>query len=55
MGSRSRRLYGGFLDGPHNTIGITTPTDRQHRWVLVVWLLALAAIVDGMALVLRFV
>jgi hypothetical protein len=49
------RLYDGFLRGLHNTIGITTPTDRQLRWVLVVWLLSLAAIVDGMALLLQYV
>jgi hypothetical protein len=49
------RFYDSFLRGLHNTIGITTPTDRQLRWVLVVWLLSLAAIVDGMALLLLYV
>lgn len=42
----------GLLRGLHNTIGISTPTDRQLRWVLVVWLLCTAAIVDGLALLL---
>lgn len=50
-----RRLYDGFLRGLHATIGITTPSDRQLRWVLVVWLLCTLAIVDGLALMLAYV
>lgn len=50
-----RRFYDGFLRGLHATIGITTPTDRQLRWVLIVWLLSTVAIVDGLAWMLVYV
>lgn len=50
-----RRLYDGFLRGLHNTIGITTPTDRQLRWVLIAWVMATLVIVDGLAGMLVYV
>jgi hypothetical protein len=49
------RLYGGLLRGLHNTIGITTPTDRQLQWVLVVWIVSMVAIVDLMAVLFAYV
>ena len=47
--------FNGFLRGLHKTIGISTPTDRQLRWVLVVWLLAVLAIVDGLAFLMAYI
>lgn len=55
VGLMPRRLYDGFLRGLHNTIGITTPSDRQLRWVLAAWLLSTLIIVDGLALMLVYV
>jgi hypothetical protein len=48
------QLYG-FLRGLHKTIGISTPSDQQLRWVLVVWLLAMLVIVDGLALLMAYI
>jgi hypothetical protein len=42
-------LYDGLMRGLHNTIGITTPSERQVRWVLIVWILCMLAIFDAMA------
>jgi hypothetical protein len=50
-----KRVYDGPLRGLHNVIGITTPSDRQLRWVLVVWLLCTVAIFDAMAALLVYV
>ena len=49
------RLYGGMLRGLHNTIGITTPSDRQLRWVLIVWIVSAVVIFDTMAALLIYV
>jgi hypothetical protein len=49
------KLYNSFLRGLHATIGITTPTDRQLRWVLVVWALSTLFIVDGLLALLVYV
>ena len=49
-----RQWYEGAMRGLHNTIGITTPTERQMRWTLVVWLLSAIVIVDAMALLLVY-
>jgi hypothetical protein len=49
------RFYGGILRGLHNTIGITTPTDRQLQWVLVVWIISMVAIADMMAALFAYV
>jgi hypothetical protein len=49
-----REWYEGAMRGLHNTIGITTPTERQMRWTLVVWLLSAIVIVDAMALLLVY-
>jgi hypothetical protein len=44
-----RRWYFPLVDLLHNSMGITTPTGRQARWVAIVWILSTLAIVDGMA------
>lgn len=49
------KLYDSLLRGLHNTIGITTPSQRQLRWVLVVWVLSVVIIFDAMALLLVYV
>jgi hypothetical protein len=49
------RFYGGILRGLHNTIGITTPTDRQLQWVLIAWIVAMIAIVDLMVVLFAYV
>jgi hypothetical protein len=46
------RVYAGVVRGLHFTIGISTPTPRQLRWTLAVWLISVLAIVDGIALLL---
>lgn len=50
-----KKWYDGAVRGLHATIGITTPTDRQVRAVLVVWLISMLAIVDTMAVLLKYV
>jgi hypothetical protein len=49
------KWYESLLRGLHNTIGITTPTERQLRWVLIVWILSTVVICDAMALLLIYV
>ena len=49
------KLYDGLMRGLHNTIGITTPSERQVRWVLVVWIVCMVAIFDAMAALLVYV
>jgi hypothetical protein len=50
-----KKWYDSLVRGLHATIGITTPTDRQVRAVLVVWLISMLAIVDTMAALLKYV
>jgi hypothetical protein len=50
-----RRWYGGILRGLHNTIGITTPSDTQLRWVLIVWIVSTLFIFDAMAALVVYV
>jgi hypothetical protein len=49
------KLYDGLMRGLHNTIGITTPTPRQARWVMIVWIVSTVIIVDIMAALLVYV
>lgn len=49
------KWYDPLLRGLHNTIGITTPTNRQLRWVLIAWILSTVVICDAMALLLIYV
>ena len=39
----------------HNSIGITTPAERQVRMVALIWIGSLVVIVDGCLLLLLFV
>jgi hypothetical protein len=55
VGVVPQRWYDGVVRGLHSTIGITTPTDRQVRAVLVVWLISMLAILDTMAALLSYV
>jgi len=50
-----KRWYDGLVRGLHATIGITTPSDRQVRAVLIVWLISMLAILDTMAALLKYV
>ena len=47
-----RRWYGGLLRGMHNSIGITTPTDRQVKAVMIAWVASMIVIVDAAVLLL---
>jgi hypothetical protein len=49
------KLYDGLMRGLHNTIGITTPTLRQLRWVMIVWIVSTVIIVDVMLALLVYV
>jgi len=55
VGLIPRRFYDGLMRGLHNTIGITTPTERQARWVLIVWIFCTLAIFDALAALLVYV
>jgi hypothetical protein len=44
----------GLIDGLHATIGISTPTERQTRWVIAFWIAFLLVMVDGMLLLFRY-
>lgn len=48
-------LYATFVRGLHLIIGISTPSERQMRWVLVAWMVSVVLIVDGMILLLWLV
>jgi len=54
-GRVSLRFFATFLDGLHNTIGITTPSPRQVRWVALAWIASVILIVDMLALLLAYV
>jgi len=45
----------GIIEGLHATIGITTPTARQVRWVTAFWIAFILVTVDGMLLLFRYV
>ena len=36
----------GLVAGFHATIGITPPTEKQLRWVIVAWIISVLLIVD---------
>ena len=40
------KVVSGLVAGFHATIGITPPTEKQMRWVIVAWLISLLLIVD---------
>nr|HWB98975.1 hypothetical protein [Bryobacteraceae bacterium] len=39
----------------HRTIGITTPTPKQVRIAILMWIVSMLIIVDGMFLLFRYV
>ena len=49
------KLISGIIEGLHATIGITTPTPRQVRWVTAFWIAFILFTVDGMLLLFRYV
>ena len=55
LGRLVPKRYYGFLRGLHGAIGITTPTDSQLGWVMVAWILSMAAIVDVLAFVMSLI
>ena len=46
MGLVPIKVVGGLIEGFHATIGITPPTEKQLRWVIVTWIISLLVIVD---------
>jgi hypothetical protein len=44
-----------LVEGFHATIGITPPTEKQLRWVIVAWIASLLVIVDMMLLLFIYV
>ena len=49
------KMVSGLVAGLHATIGITPPTDRQLRWVIVAWIVSLLLIVDLVLLLFVYV
>jgi hypothetical protein len=49
------KLVSGLLEGFHATIGITAPTEKQLRWVIIAWLASLLIIVDLMLFLFVYV
>ena len=48
-------FLGELVDGLHKSIGITSPTPNQIRWVVVVWLVSMVVIVDMMLFLFVYV
>jgi hypothetical protein len=46
MGLVPIRVVSGLITGFHATIGITPPTEKQLRWVIVAWIVSVLVIVD---------
>ena len=55
MGWIPIKLVSGLVEGFHATIGITPPTDKQLRWVIIAWIASLLLIVDMMVLLFLYV
>jgi hypothetical protein len=49
------KSIGGLVAGFHATIGITPPTEKQLRWVIVAWIASVLLIVDLMLLLFAYV
>jgi hypothetical protein len=49
------KLVSGLVDGFHATIGISPPTEKQLRWVIVAWIASLLLIIDMMLLMFLYV
>ena len=55
MGFVPIKMVSGLVAGFHATIGITPPTDRQLRWVIVAWIVSVLVIVDLVLLLFVYV
>lgn len=55
MGLVPIKVVSGLIAGFHATIGITPPTEKQLRWVIVTWIISLLAIVDLVLVLFVFV
>jgi hypothetical protein len=55
MGWIPIKLVSGLVEGFHATIGISPPTEKQIRWVIVAWIASLLLIVDMMVLMFLYV
>jgi hypothetical protein len=42
------KLVSGLVEGFHATIGISAPTEKQLRWVIVTWIASVLLIIDVM-------
>jgi hypothetical protein len=49
------KSVGGLVAGFHATIGITPPTEKQLRWVIVAWIVSVLLIVDLILLLFVYV
>jgi hypothetical protein len=49
------KLVSGLVEGFHATIGITPPTEKQLRWVIIAWIASLLLIIDMMMLLFLYV
>ncbi len=45
----------GLVEGFHATIGISAPTEKQLRWVVVAWIASLLLIIDVMVAMFLYV
>jgi hypothetical protein len=45
----------GLIEGFHATIGISAPTEKQLRWVVVAWIASVLLILDMMLLLFVYV
>jgi hypothetical protein len=55
MGFVPMKQVSGLVAAFHATIGITPPTEKQLRWVIVAWVVSLLLIVDLMLLLFVYV
>ena len=49
------KLVKGLVAGFYTTIGITPPTEKQLRWVIVAWIVSVLLIVDLILLLFVYV
>lgn len=49
------KFLSGLIEGFHATIGISPPTEKQLRWVVVAWIASLLIIVDMMLFLFAYV
>jgi hypothetical protein len=55
MGIVPMKPVSGLVAGFHATIGITPPTEKQLRWVIVAWIVSVLLIVDLVLLLFVYV